>query len=159
MITAAVATVALAGLAGCADNSVKPGSSASPSTAAAATSNASATSAADQTKDVCDQAAGLSATASAALQAKFAELVAANGDQNKMLQIGTDLAKLASDWSSKLTDLSTKPINPQVKQALSDGATTIAGLANPATLPSTTPTQVQTQVQGLIAKITAACAA
>jgi hypothetical protein len=76
-----------------------------------------------------------------------------------MLQIGTDLAKLASDWSAKLTELSGKPINSQVRQALSDGVTTITTLSNPATLQSTTPAQVQSQIQGAVAKITTACAA
>jgi hypothetical protein len=151
MITAALAAVALAGVAGCADNSPKPASSSSASSAAAT--------AADQTKQVCDEAASTSTTAAAAIQAKATELVAANGDQAKMLQVGTDLAKLASDWSAKLTELSAKPINAQVKQALSDGVTTITTLSNPTTLQSTTPAQVQSQIQGAIGKITAACAA
>ena len=149
--TAALATVALAGLAGCADNSVKPSSSASASTAT--------TTAADQTKQVCTEATTTSTTAAAAVQAKITEAVAANGDQTKLVQIGTDLAKLATDWSSKLTELSAKPISPALKTALTDGATTITGLANPATIQSTTPAQVQTQLQAISTKIAAACAA
>jgi hypothetical protein len=155
IIIAALATVAATGVAGCADNSVKPSSS---SSAATTTTAAAPTTAADQTKQVCDEALSASTTAGAAIQTKFTELTAAAGDQAKQLQIGTDMVKIANDWSAKLTELSAKPINPQVKQALTEGVATISSLSNPVTLQSTTAAQAETQLKALAAKITTACA-
>jgi hypothetical protein len=116
------------------------------------------TSAGDQTKQVCTDAAAASATAATALQAKFVEAQGANGDQMKLVQIATDAAKIAGDWSSKLTELSAKPINSKVKTALTDGATTIQGMTNPATMQSLTPASAATQLQGVVTKIATACA-
>jgi hypothetical protein len=152
IISAALATVALAAAAGCADNSVKPGSSAS---ASAGTT----TSAADQTAAVCAQAATVSTTAGEAISAKATEAAAASGDQAKQLQLAGDLVKLANDWSAKLTELSTKPIKPEVKQSLTEGATTITGLANPAAIQTTSAAQIETKLKTVGAKITTACAA
>ncbi len=155
MITASLAAVALAGLAACADNSVSPSSSQSASTPASASAT---TSAADQTKQVCLDAAAAGSTASTELQAKFVEAQAANGDQMKLVQIAGDAARIAGQWSTKLTELSAKPIDPDVKAALTEGATTIQGLTNPATMQSLTPVAAAAQLQGVITKITTACA-
>jgi ABC-type Fe3+-hydroxamate transport system substrate-binding protein len=152
IISAALATVALAAAAGCADNSVKPSSSAS---ASAGTT----TSAADQTAAVCEQAGTVSTTAGEAISAKATEAAAASGDQAKQLQIAGDLIKLANDWSAKLTELSNKPIKPEVKQSLTEGATTITGLANPAAIQTTSAAQVETKLKTVVAKIATACAA
>lgn len=157
MITASLAAVALAGLAACADNSVNPSSSQSANTPTV--TSAPATTAADQTKQVCTDAAAASSTAAVALQAKFAEVQAANGDQMKLLAIATDAAKIATEWSGKLTTLAAKPIDPDVKKALTDGATTIQTMINPATIQSLTPTTAATQLAGVTTKISTACAA
>lgn len=154
IITAALATVALAAAAGCADNSPKPSSSASSTAAAAGTTAA----AADQTKEVCTEAASTSTTAGLAISAKAKDIAAASGDQAKQLQVAGDLIKLANDWSSKLTELSAKPIKPEVKQALTEGATTITGLTNPAALQSANASQIESQLTALVAKISTACA-
>jgi ABC-type Fe3+-hydroxamate transport system substrate-binding protein len=151
MITAALATVALAGAAGCADNSVTPSSSASASTAAPATT------AADQTKAVCEEAGTVSTTAGEAISAKAKEVAAASGDQTKQLKIAGDLITLANDWSAKLTELSAKPIKPEVKQALTDGATTIKGLTNPVAIQTANAAQIESQLKLLVDKISVAC--
>jgi ABC-type Fe3+-hydroxamate transport system substrate-binding protein len=151
MITAALATVALAGAAGCADNSVKPSSSASASTAAPTTS------AADQTKAVCEEAGTVSTTAGEAIAAKAKEVAAASGDQTKQLKIGGELITLANDWSAKLTELSAKPIKPEVKQALTDGATTIKGLTNPVAIQTANAAEIESKLKLLVGKISAAC--
>jgi hypothetical protein len=153
IITAALATVALAAAAGCAYNSVKPSSSESVST------GTSTTSAADQTAAVCEQAGTVSTTAGDAIAAKAKDAAAASGDQVKQLQIAGDLIKLANDWSAKLTELSAKPIKPEVKQALTDGATTITGLANPAAIQTTSAAQIETKLKTLVTTIASACAA
>jgi hypothetical protein len=152
IITAALATVALAAAAGCADNSVKPSSSTS---ASAGTT----TSAADQTAAVCEEAGAVSTTAGEAISAKAKDAAAASGDQVKQLQIAGDLIKLANDWSAKLTELSAKPIKPEVKQALTDGATTITGLANPAAIQTTSAAQIETKLKTLVTNVASACAA
>jgi hypothetical protein len=159
LIITAVAGVVLAGLAGCADNSVKPGSSesAGPSSAAGTTTT---TSAADQTKAVCTEAISTNATATSAIQAKATEAAAAmsSNDLAKMSSIAADLQKLGSDWSSKLTELSKKDIDADVKSALIDGATTITSVSSSSNLNAGSAAQIQSQLTVLNAKIAAACA-
>ena len=152
IISAVLATIALTAAAGCADNSVKPSSSAS---ASAGTT----TSAADQTAAVCEQASTVSTTAGQAISAKATEAAAAGGDQARQFQIAGDLIKLANDWAAKLTELSNKPIKPEVKQSLTEGATTITGLANPAAIQTTSAAQIETKLTTVVAKIRTACAA
>ena len=154
IITAAFAALALTGVAACADNS-EPGTSTTTTPAGGSSPSA----AGDQTKQVCDEAQSASTTAADALKAKATELAAAGSDQAKQLQIGTELATIAGDWSKKLNELSAKPIKPEVKQALTEGVSTINSLSNPMTLQSTSAAQVETQLKALAAKLTAACAA
>jgi hypothetical protein len=66
---------------------------------------------------------------------------------------------LANDWSAKLTELSAKPIKPEVKQSLTEGATTITGLANPAAIQTTSAADIETKLKSLVVKIASACAA
>ena len=64
---------------------------------------------------------------------------------------------MANDWSAKLTELSAKPIKPDVKQALTDGATTIKGLTNPVAIQTANAAQIESQLKVLVGKITVAC--
>ena len=110
----------------------------------------------DQTKAVCDQALSLSVTAVATIRSKAAAAQAALGAGNQLgvVQAVTDLKKTASDWADQLTQLSTKPVKPQVKSVLDDGVRTINELAS-ATTP---PPDAESRLTDFTTKLGAACA-
>lgn len=146
MMTAAMAAVALGGAAACGTSSPEP----------SGTTQATTTTAADQTKEVCAQAISEGTTATAAIKTKVAEAMAAfsAGDQAKVLQITNDIKKTAGDWSTKLNELSNKPIKPEVKAALTDGITKINTLA----AATTPPVDAEAKMTEFATKLAAACA-
>jgi hypothetical protein len=147
MITAMVA-VALGGTAACANKPASPSSS--PSTAATA---------ADETKAVCAEAKTASDSATTTLKAKLAEGTQAflAGDQAKALKAQTEAKAAAVTWTAKLTELSSKPIKPEVKKVLTDGVAMITSLS--ATLGTSTSTaDAEAKLNDFTTKLAAACA-
>jgi hypothetical protein len=145
MIITAMVAVALGGAAACAN---KPATPSTPSSAAAA----------DETKAVCTEATTASATAIATLQAKLAEGTQAflAGDTAKVAAAQAAAKTAATDWTTKLTQLSQKNIKPQVKTVLTDGVTTITGLA--ASFGTTSAADAQAKLTDFTTKLAAACA-
>jgi len=153
ILTAAMLAVALGGAAGCADNSGTDTTTPSPSVSPAASSSTSDTAA--QTKAVCTEATAVGATSTAALQATVLQLSQYSSDPAKVQSLAAELIKTANAWSAKLTELSKKPITPQVKKVLEDSSATITALAA-----STNPnvSDIQAKLADLSTKLKAACA-
>ena len=145
MIITAMVAVALGGAAACANKPATP-------------STSSSAAAADETKAVCTEAQSSSATAIATLQAKLAEGTQAflAGDTAKVAAAQAAAKTAATDWTTKLTQLSQKNIKPQVKTVLTDGVTTITGLA--ASFGTTSAADAQAKLTDFTTKLAAACA-
>jgi hypothetical protein len=155
LIVAALAAIALGGTVGCAhpNEAPLPGETRTPTTAS--TGN---TSAPDETKAVCAEATSTSTTAISTLKAKVAEATAAQaaGDQGKLIAAQLAARTTATEWSNKLTSLSARPIKPQVKTVLTDGAKMINDMtANPASL---TPASAEAKLNDFTGKLAGACA-
>ena len=146
LIITAMVGVALGGVAACANKPASP----SPTTSTAA---------ADETKAVCTEAQAASTTAIATLQAKLAEGTQAflAGDTAKVAAAQAAAKTAATEWTAKLTQLSAKNIKPQVKTVLTDGVTTITGLA--ASFGTTSSADAQAKLTDFTTKLAAACAA
>jgi hypothetical protein len=145
LIITAMVGVALGGAAACAN---KPAST-SPTTSAAA---------ADETKAVCTEATTASTAAITTLQAKLAEGTQAflAGDTAKVAAAQAAAKTTATEWTTKLTQLSQRNIKPQVKTVLTDGVTTITGLAN--SFGTTSAADAQAKLTDFTTKLAAACA-
>jgi hypothetical protein len=146
LILAALAAVALGGAA-CATtpSAPLPGSS----TSAAAS---------DQTKQVCADAQSANTAAIATLQQKLTEGQQAflAGDAAKVSAAQSAALSTITSWTANLTTLSQKPIKPSVKQVLTDGITTINGLA--ASMATTSQADAQTKLTDFTTKLATACA-
>ena len=152
-IVAVFAAVALGGVVGCAhpNEAPLPGETRTPTTAAPATG-------ADETKAVCAEATSTSNTAITTLKAKVAEATAAQAanDQGKLIAAQLAAKSTATEWANKLNSLAARPIKPQVKTALTDGATMINSMmANPASL---NPTTAEQKLNDFTTKLASACA-
>ena len=127
LMITAMVAVALGGTAACANKPASPSSS--PTTATAA----------DETKAVCAEAKTASDSAITTLKAQ------------------TEAKAAAVTWTAKLTELSTKPIKPEVKKVLTDGVAMITSLT--ATLGTSTSTaDAEAKLNDFTTKLAAACA-
>jgi hypothetical protein len=152
ILVPAVALVALSALlGGCAHPTPPDGFG---TTAPARNPTTAPPSNADQNQ-VCTDAKSLSATEVALIKGKAAQAQAAlaQGDQGTVAQAISDLKSAASDWASKLNQLSTKQISSQLKSVLTDGAATITTLANS----SAPPPDAQSKLDDFTSKLDAAC--
>jgi hypothetical protein len=146
LTAAALAVVALAGVAACSGN-------ADPSATAPAQ-----TTVADETATVCAQAISEGTAAGAEFRAKLNEGVQAvlAGDQEKANQIETELHERVDAWAAKLTELSDRSIDPAVKTALTEAAGTLTSLNSEQD--ETPVDQVEAKFAEFATKLAAACA-
>jgi hypothetical protein len=109
---------------------------------------------ADQSQ-VCSDAKSLSGTEVTLIKAKAAQAQAAlaQGDQSTLAQSIAALKSAASDWATQLNQMTGKQISPQLKQVLSDGASTITALAGAAAPPP----DAQSKLDDFTSKLEAAC--
>ncbi len=154
LIVVVLAAVALGGAVGCAhpNEAPLPGESRPPTTAATTATGA------DETKAVCAEATSTSASAVATLKAKVAEATAAQraNDQGKVIAAQLAAKSTATEWANKLNSLAARPIKPQVKTVLTDGAKMINDMmASPATL---NPTTAEQKLNDFTSKLASACA-
>jgi hypothetical protein len=161
LVPTAVLAIALGGLAACAHPSPPNGpypTTAGPvhATTAGPTSSGGGSGVADQTRDVCADATSTSATAAAAIRAKGAAAQAAllAGNQADAIAAVGDLKSTANDWSNKLTQLAAKPIKPEVRSVLTDGASKITTLAQSTSVPA----DADSQLTDFTTRLAAACA-
>jgi hypothetical protein len=145
LIITAMVAVALGGAAACANKPASP----SPSTSAAA---------ADETKAVCTEATTASASAITTLKAKLAEGTQAflAGDTAKVAAAQAAAKTTATEWTTKLTQLSAKNIKPEVKTVLTNGVTTITTLV--ASFGTTSSADAEAKLTDFTTKLAAACA-
>jgi len=158
--TAALA-IALGGLAACAHPSPPDGpypTTAGPvqATTAGPTSTGGNSGPADQTRDVCADATSTSASAAATIRAKGAAAQAdlLSGNQADAIAQVTALKSAANDWADKLNQLAAKPIKPEVRSVLTDGATKITTLAQSTSVPA----DADSQLTDFTTRLAAACA-
>lgn len=163
LVPTAVLAIALGGLAACAHPS--PPNGPYPTTAGPvhATSGAPTNPAttgnsgpADQTRDVCADATSTSTAAAATIRSKGAAAQAAllSGNQADAIADVGDLKSAANDWSNKLTQLAARPIKPEVRSVLTDGASKITTLAQSTSVPA----DADSQLTDFTTRLAAACA-
>jgi hypothetical protein len=159
LVPTAALAIALGGLAACAhpsppDAPYPTTAGPAPATSAAPTSGNSGT--ADQTAAVCADATSTSASAAATIRAKGAtaqaDLLA--GNQADAIVAVTELKNAANDWANKLTQLAAKPVKPEVRSVLTDGATKITTLAQSTSVPA----DADSQLTDFTTRLAAACA-
>jgi hypothetical protein len=153
-IVAVSAAIALGGVVGCAHPNEAP----LPGETRLPTTNAAPASGADETKAVCAEATSTSNTAITTLKAKVAEATAAQAanDQGKLIAAQLAAKSTATEWANKLNSLAARPIKPQVKSVLTDGATMINSMmANPGSL---NPTTAEQKLNDFTTKLASACA-
>jgi hypothetical protein len=149
-----VAIIAAAGFAAaaCADNSPKPSASSTP---AATTTTTAAT--VDETHQVCAEAMAAGSAAAVEFNAKVDQLnqAAQSGDLIKANQLANELRQKAAELQTQLQGWSAKNVKPEVKAALTDGATTVQQLNNPAVMPDAS---AKTKLQDIATRLSTACA-